>query len=301
MTGNWKKIHDSNSGCKRQLLHGELDGSGYCCLQIRNAVLCDSCEVANAKFLGLHVACETSPLIDVSPVAETYQSNSCKALNINFSMDAVNHDNVTIDAPMLTETCKSELPSQSHIQAVHKSATENNIKKGISGVKQKLKNLKDYGCIICNLNGSKIVHNRGLAECPYVRNDNLCFTCLKFREVGKCEMKRAIGACFKCGLPKTINGFLLHTDGDWGNNCSLQFQDLVTPLCWYIWRTPEKKKVILEEFRIPIDQIRPRVLPMSDDRAFNEWMFQRSPTGLPNTLRVLNLALSLQWVSINKI
>jgi len=189
--------------------------------------------------------------------------------------------------------------SKSELQAIAKIARDEAINNGIEAIKSRLTKLKNYGCVICNLNGEKRIHEDGISGCPLVKKDNLCYTCLKYREIGKCGMKRAIKACYFCGLPKIINGVFFHETGRFGPDCNLNFSDMIQPLCWSIWRNPEKRRVIMTEFSIPLEEIRQTVNPSTDDRAFNEWMFKISSIGMPNTLRLLNLAIHLNWISIN--
>ena len=78
--------------------------------------------------MGDAVGSVPHPILNyVSPVAETSSTNLLG--------DLVARQNATIDESAVLENSQYEVPSQSVIQAVSKSADDTIVKKGIAGVK----------------------------------------------------------------------------------------------------------------------------------------------------------------------
>ena len=79
--------------------------------------------------------------------------------------------------------------------------------------------------------------------------------------------------------------------------CSLGLEDVMIPLCWWVWRHPQRGEEIRREFSILADI---KKSSQSDDERFFDYMLKVGGDGLPFMVKIVVYAIEKAWVALSQ-
>ena len=291
--------------CRRAIITNYIDGFPLFCLQNEDFQKCDICArstdsiplipVENVDFV------KHSLISGSDPITKTFGNQLYDSKNYNLiQLLPVKNTNL-IESRQSSSSTSGSIPKNinGQVSSTLMKAYTNVSAEVVMKFKETLTSIASFGCILCSIFDSvKVKHVNGLASCPHVTATRACLKCLNigldreytYHPQKECRFKNMPGCCFKCGLPPKASNIKLHHDGEgFSRNDPCRYMDILVPLSWIIKREQSMKWTQLcQEFAIARN--------ISDEDYFTWMLNTRDFHGLPNMAKVLQLALSNNWI-----